>query len=250
MAKKKKSRRRKKLEEMLKMLDERLVRGEISEPTYKELKAKYSAGLEEIAEKPAAPKIAVAEKPTAPAPAVEKPPEKPAPKPEKTPWGKCPVCGGEWPPGLDECKGCKATALAAHSIHKNRSLLVLGPRGKRARGFVHVEYGARRIAFLIDWLPISEFSDGATLIKSYKDGTNDCARFKLKTREWDVHFHKGITNPEKILGFFTRPSERPAEVVPSKPAEKANICPNCGAKLEPGAKFCPNCGRKVEPSRA
>ena len=206
MARKKRARRRKKLKEMLEMLDERLVRGEISEPTYRELKAKYSARLEEIAEKPAAPKIAVAEKPVAPAPAVEKPPEKPAPKPWKTPWGKCPVCGGEWPPDLDECKGCKATALAAHPIHRNRSLLALAPRGKPARGFAHVEYGARRIAFLIDWLPISEFSGGAALIKRYRDDTNDRARFKLKTREWDVHFHSRITSPEKILDFFAHPS--------------------------------------------
>ncbi len=227
----------KKSEKLLEMLDEKLIRGEISESTYKELKAKYSVRLGKVAEKPAAPPVAPAA-------------EKPAPKPGKTPWGKCPVCSGEWPPELDECKGCKATALAAHSIHKNRSLLALAPRGKRARGFAHVEYGAKRIAFLIDWLPISEFSGGATLIKRYRDGTNDRARFKLKTCEWDVHFHKGITNPEKILGFFAHPSGRPAEVVPSKPAEKANICSNCGAKLEPGAKFCPNCGRKVEPSKA
>ena len=229
MAKKKRSRQRKKLGEMLEMLDERLVRGEISESTYKELKAKYSAQLEGLAVKPAAPEVA----------APERPPERPAPKPApgKIPWGKCPVCGGEWPVELDECKACKSTVLASHPVHKNRSLLALGPRDKRAKGFAHVEYGAKRVDFLIDWLPIRELSEGVTIIRRYKDSTGDHAVFKLKTQEWDVNFHGRLTDPEKISNFLGGPVERPAE--------KANVCSSCGAELEPGAKFCTNCGKQI-----
>lgn len=253
---------------MLELLEERLVRGEISEATYNELKAKYSAQLGEVAAKPAAP-----------APAAKRPPERPAPRPvpEKTPWGKCPVCGGEWPPESNECRVCKSTALASQSVHKTRALLALGPRGKRAKGFAHVEYGPRRIAYLINWLPISELSGGVTITRRYRDGSNDHAVFKTKTKELDVHFHSGITSPEKISSFLgggpERPAakvnvcpscgarlepgakfctscgkkmpERPAAKVPARPAAKANVCPGCGAKLEPGAKFCTSCGKKL-----
>jgi hypothetical protein len=234
--KKKKSKRRKKLMEMLEMLDERLVRGEISESTYNQLKAKYSAQLGELAEAPAAPAAA---KPAAPVPAAKRPPERPAPRPVpgKTPWGKCPVCGGEWPPELNECNVCKSTALASHSVHKARALLALGPRGKSAKGFAHVEYGARRIAYLIDWLPISELSGGVTITRRYRDGSNDHAVFKTKTKELDVHFHGRLTSPEKISSFLGG--------APERPAAKANVCPGCGAKLEPGAKFCTGCGKKL-----
>lgn len=90
---------------MLELLDERLIRGEISETTYKELKAKYSAKLEEFAEKPAAPKIAVAEKPVTFA--AEKPPKKPAPKPPPAKKANvCPHCGAELEPGAKFCMSC------------------------------------------------------------------------------------------------------------------------------------------------
>jgi uncharacterized OB-fold protein len=257
----------KKSEKMLEMLDERLIRGEISESTYKELKAKYSAKLEEPVEKAnvcpscgaelspgtkfcasCGGKIGAVEKAAAApaAPAAEKPAEKPAPKPGRTPWGECPICGGEWPPESDECKKCKATALASHQIHKNRSLLALGPRGKKPKGFAHAQYGAQRVAFLIDWLPASEFSGGANLVKKYKDGTNDHATFKLKTGEWDVHFHSGMTSPEKMLDFFAHPSKATAKAAPSKSAKPVGqYCPKCGTKIPEGAKFCPDCGAKA-----
>lgn len=46
----------KRIKELLDALDIRLAKGEISEETYKELKAKYSAKLEKITGKPIAPK--------------------------------------------------------------------------------------------------------------------------------------------------------------------------------------------------
>lgn len=273
MAKKESARKgkAKKGEKMLEMLDERLIRGEISESTYNELKAKYTAKLEKPVEKAVEKanvcphcgaelepgtkfcascggEIGAVEKAAAPsaAPAAEKPAEKPAPKPGKIPWGECPACGGEWPPESNECKKCKATALASHSVHKNRSLLALGPSGKKPKGFAHVEYGAQRVAFLIDWFPASEFSDGATLVRKYKDGSNDHATFKLKTGEWDVHFHSGVTSPERILDFFAHPSEAPAEAAPSKPSKPAALhCSQCGAGIPAGSKFCPSCGAKA-----
>ncbi len=250
----------KKAERMLESLDERLIRGEISEPTYKELKAKYSAKLVKPAKKANVcphcgaelePGVkfcgncgkgigAVGEAAAPPAAPAAKPP---APKPEKTPWGECPICGGEWPPESNECKKCKATALASHQVHKNRSLLALGKGDKKPKGFAHVEYGAKRVAFLLEWLPIREFSGGATLIERYKEGRNDRAHFKLKTGEWDVNYHSGITSPEKILDFFAHPLERPAKPAPSKPA--GLYCPKCGTEIPKSAKFCPMCGEKV-----
>ncbi len=49
-----------------------------------------------------------------------------------------------------------------------------------------------------------------------------------------------------------KPITPPSTVIPTKPIVKTEetavlqYCPDCGARLPPGAIFCPNCGRKLE----
>jgi len=50
-----------------------------------------------------------------------------------------------------------------------------------------------------------------------------------------------------------KPITPPPTVAPAKPIVKTEAavlqyCPDCGARLPPGAIFCPNCGKKLEKS--
>lgn len=95
-------------------------------------------------------------------------------------------------------------ALAQHQHVRSRTILAFGPSANDIKGFAHVKLDfIGRVRKLLEWLPLSEFSHGVTFVETRVAASlRTRATFKLKTREWTIHYSNIVTNPQKILQFF------------------------------------------------